>query len=230
MGRAEADITQWVQYFCEGAADSFENVRKRAQEAAGAGVQDSSPWLRKLDPRQRKALELFRHSDVITSRDIAKLFTAVPTRRPQCFNRVGRARLPARRRSCKEEQEIPAGERIKRITAITTRFVPLVEAVELLGTLSHQDSRPAVLGLSRLARYPCTTQRNTSSALLGSSIRAYRSPLAWLPGREKTTPSRGSSGMASFRQLDVIRIGMGFDLELQLRSGWGRCTWARPGS
>jgi cell filamentation protein, protein adenylyltransferase len=38
-------------------------------------VDDRSPWLRKLDPRQRKALELFRHSDVITSRDIAKLFT-----------------------------------------------------------------------------------------------------------------------------------------------------------
>jgi Fic family protein len=75
MGRAEADITQWVEYFIEGAADSFENVRKRAQEAAGAGVEDSSPWLRKLDPRQRKALELFGHSDAITSRDIAKLFT-----------------------------------------------------------------------------------------------------------------------------------------------------------
>jgi Fic family protein len=75
MGRAEADITQWVQYFCEGAADSFENARKRAQEAAGTGVEDISPWLRKLDPRQRKSLELFRHSDAITSRDIAKLFT-----------------------------------------------------------------------------------------------------------------------------------------------------------
>jgi Fic family protein len=75
LGRAEADITEWVQYFCGGAADSFENVRKRASEAAGTGVEDSSPGLRKLDPRQRKALELFRHSDAITSRDIANLFT-----------------------------------------------------------------------------------------------------------------------------------------------------------
>jgi len=75
MGRAEADITQWIEYFCDGAADSFENVRRRAQEAAGAGAEDSSPWLRKLDPRQRKALELFRHSDTITSRDVEKLFT-----------------------------------------------------------------------------------------------------------------------------------------------------------
>lgn len=30
--------------------------------------------LRRLDPRQRKALELFRQSDRITSRDIEKLF------------------------------------------------------------------------------------------------------------------------------------------------------------
>ena len=45
------------------------------QEAAGPSVEDSSPWLRKLDPRQRKALVLFRHSDAVTSRDIAKLFT-----------------------------------------------------------------------------------------------------------------------------------------------------------
>ncbi len=75
MGRTEADITRWVEYFCEGTAESFENVRKRAQEAAGSGVEDRSPWLRKLDPRQRKALELFRHSDAITSSDVAKLFT-----------------------------------------------------------------------------------------------------------------------------------------------------------
>ena len=27
-GRAEADITRWLEYFCEGVAESFENVRK----------------------------------------------------------------------------------------------------------------------------------------------------------------------------------------------------------
>jgi Fic family protein len=73
QGRAEADITEWVRYFCDGVAESFESVKRRAQEAAGARVKDSSPWLRKLDPRQRKALELFLHSDTITSRNIAAL-------------------------------------------------------------------------------------------------------------------------------------------------------------
>ena len=73
-GRAEADITKWVEYFCAGMADSFESVKRRAQEAAGSGAQDRSTALRRLDPRQRKALELFRDSNTITSRDIASLF------------------------------------------------------------------------------------------------------------------------------------------------------------
>jgi Fic family protein len=73
-GRAEADITKWVEYFCAGMADSFENVKHRAQMAAGRGALDRSPALRRLDPRQRKGLELFRDSNTITSRDIASLF------------------------------------------------------------------------------------------------------------------------------------------------------------
>ena len=73
-GRAEADITKWVEYFCEGVADSFESVRHRAEEAAGSGAVDKSAILRRLDPRQRKALALFRESETITSRDIEGLF------------------------------------------------------------------------------------------------------------------------------------------------------------
>jgi Fic family protein len=74
QGRAEADITAWVEYFCAGMADSFESVRRRAQEAADRGMKDDSPALRRLDPRQRRALELFRRSVVITSRDVEGLF------------------------------------------------------------------------------------------------------------------------------------------------------------
>jgi Fic family protein len=73
-GRAGADITKWVEYFCAGMAHSFENVRRRAQEAAGTGASDRSQALRRLDPRQRTALALFRDSDVITSRNIVTLF------------------------------------------------------------------------------------------------------------------------------------------------------------
>ena len=73
-GRADADITKWVEYFCQGMADSFENVRRRASEAAGSGKSDQSKAMRKLDPRQRKALELFQESNNITSRDMEGLF------------------------------------------------------------------------------------------------------------------------------------------------------------
>lgn len=74
LGRVEADITNWLRYFCEGMSESFESVKKHAQEAASIGAKDRSILLRRLDPRQRKALELFRHSDTITSRDIEGLF------------------------------------------------------------------------------------------------------------------------------------------------------------
>jgi Fic family protein len=74
MGRAECDITKWVDYFCQGVAESFENVQKRAQEAAATGAQDQSLLLRRLDPRQRRSLELFRQSDTITSHDVEHLF------------------------------------------------------------------------------------------------------------------------------------------------------------
>jgi Fic family protein len=74
QGRAEADITKWLEYFCEGVAESFENVKKRAREASGSGAHDRSAALRRLDPRQRTALALFSQRDVITSRDIEALF------------------------------------------------------------------------------------------------------------------------------------------------------------
>ena len=73
-GRATADITKWIEYFCAGVAESFENVKRRASEAAATGSTDQSSALRKLDPRQRKALELFRASDVVTSSQVGGLF------------------------------------------------------------------------------------------------------------------------------------------------------------
>ena len=73
-GRATADINKWVDYFCEGVADSFEKVRRRAQEAEGTGAYNHSNAMRRLDPRQRKALELFRDTTVINSRQVETLF------------------------------------------------------------------------------------------------------------------------------------------------------------
>jgi len=74
-GRAKANITKWVEYFCAGVADSFESVKRRAAEASSSGAKDRSSLLRRLDPRQRKALVLFKESDFITSSNVAALFS-----------------------------------------------------------------------------------------------------------------------------------------------------------
>ena len=78
LGRAEADITKWLEYFIEGMAISFENVLKRMKESKSEGATDQSTLIRKLDPRQRKVLQLFLKSDTITSAQIGKLFGFKP--------------------------------------------------------------------------------------------------------------------------------------------------------
>jgi len=51
MGRADADITQWVAYFIHGMATSFETVRNRALGESEKGRKDQSKLLRNLDAR-----------------------------------------------------------------------------------------------------------------------------------------------------------------------------------
>lgn len=77
-GRAQADITQWVEYFIEGMASSFEKVLERMHEAGNTGAIDQSEALRKLDPKQRKALELFQSFEIVTSSQLGELFGFKP--------------------------------------------------------------------------------------------------------------------------------------------------------
>ena len=72
MGRAEADVTAFITYFCVGMADAFGRVEAQARESAAPGTMDQSAALRKLDPRQRRVLELFRQSGVVTTAELAK--------------------------------------------------------------------------------------------------------------------------------------------------------------
>jgi Fic family protein len=78
FGRAEADITKWVEYFVQGMAVAFENVLKRMTEAQLQGSADQSALLRQLDPRQRRALSLFQQYEVVTSKQIGELFGFKP--------------------------------------------------------------------------------------------------------------------------------------------------------
>jgi Uncharacterized conserved protein len=85
--RATADITKWVEYFIEGMAVAFENVLKRMDMTKHS--QDQSALLKKLDPKQRKALELFQEFEIVTSRQIGELFGFKPrTSATLCANWV----------------------------------------------------------------------------------------------------------------------------------------------
>ena len=74
LGRADADITKWIEYFITGMATSFENVVKRMSESDTRGLKDQSHLIRKLDPRQRKVIELFQSFETITAKQIGELF------------------------------------------------------------------------------------------------------------------------------------------------------------
>lgn len=74
MGRAEAVINKWIEYFIEGMVFSFKKILKYMMEADKKGFSDQNSLIRKLDPRQRKVLKLFQNFEIITSRQIGELF------------------------------------------------------------------------------------------------------------------------------------------------------------
>lgn len=82
-GRAEADITPWLEYFCAGMASSFAAVRKTAQlyadrEPSPAIAKSQEKWLRELDSKQRQVLSLFKRQRYATTREIAELLGVQP--------------------------------------------------------------------------------------------------------------------------------------------------------
>lgn len=74
LGRAEADVTAFVAYFCLGMADAFARVRARAEEASRQDALDQTPALRELSPQQRQALGLFLRMKEVTRNDVATFF------------------------------------------------------------------------------------------------------------------------------------------------------------
>ncbi len=74
LGRAEADITKWVDYFLKGMAIAFENVLKQMSAAGQGDTADQSARLKQLDQRQRQALQLFEEYETVTAKQIGDLF------------------------------------------------------------------------------------------------------------------------------------------------------------
>lgn len=78
FGRAESDISGWIEFFLQGMTYSFDKVIEKMTQSQTRGEEDSSERLRTLDPKQRKALELFASFEIITSRQIGELFGFKP--------------------------------------------------------------------------------------------------------------------------------------------------------
>ncbi len=77
MGRADVDVTKFIEYFIIGMADSFAKVRARAQDAGRQRSLDRSPRLRELSAQQRNALRsvFLRFAATITAKEVAAFFS-----------------------------------------------------------------------------------------------------------------------------------------------------------
>jgi Fic family protein len=71
-GRAEVDLTPWLEYFLATLAAVFTAAREEALLAAREGRTAEPEALRRLDPRARVALGLLAHRDRITARQVAQ--------------------------------------------------------------------------------------------------------------------------------------------------------------
>ena len=76
LGREDADITKWIEYFINGMAIAFKSVYKKAKEQKNS--KDEIKVLRELDTKQRQILNLFETQKYVTSKDIAEFFRFSP--------------------------------------------------------------------------------------------------------------------------------------------------------
>ena len=71
-GRAEADLTPWVEYFIATLAETFEAVRREARRLVKKGAPVEPEPLRALDRRERIVLGLFANIPRITAPEVAR--------------------------------------------------------------------------------------------------------------------------------------------------------------
>ncbi|MFA5162460.1 MAG: Fic family protein [Elusimicrobiales bacterium] len=72
-GRADAELTPWLEYFTKTLAQVFQSVHKEALALAQKGIKAEPGPLRKLDKRARAVLGLFVQTETISASDVSKL-------------------------------------------------------------------------------------------------------------------------------------------------------------
>jgi Fic family protein len=72
MGRADADLTGWLEYFVRTVSEVFEAAKQEALKHAEATPAPEPDQFRRLDRRARLVLALFLHQERISSADVAR--------------------------------------------------------------------------------------------------------------------------------------------------------------
>jgi Fic family protein len=72
LGRSEADLTPWLEYFIYTLADVLEAIRLKAQKCSENGTPTEPEALRRLDHRARIVLGIFAQKETITSPEVAE--------------------------------------------------------------------------------------------------------------------------------------------------------------
>lgn len=72
MGRADADLTDWLEYFISTLAAVFSAAKDEAARCVNNGIPAEPEELRKLDHRARMVIALFSRKETITSSDVAQ--------------------------------------------------------------------------------------------------------------------------------------------------------------
>jgi Fic family protein len=73
MGRADADLTGWLEYFVGTVATVFEAAKQEALKHAGAAPAPAPDQFRRLDRRARLVLVLFLQREHVTSTEVAQV-------------------------------------------------------------------------------------------------------------------------------------------------------------
>jgi Fic family protein len=74
FGRADVDLTTWLEYFITGVAHVFTVAEEEALRLAERGVPAEPEAVRRLDARARRVLALFSQQREITASDVGRLF------------------------------------------------------------------------------------------------------------------------------------------------------------
>lgn len=77
-GRAEADLTSWLEYFIQALAAVFDTAREEAQRHAAGGAPHPPAELSRLDARARRVLGLCARLGRVTSRQVAEELALSP--------------------------------------------------------------------------------------------------------------------------------------------------------